>query len=66
LEELRKVAENKRVPFNAYRITTKEEAQNSSLIWTTFGLFYYGEFVTHEMLSSNKFDTLLTKLLLEE
>jgi len=66
LEDLRKVAENKSVPFNAYRITTKEEAQNSPIIWTTFGLFYNGEFITHEILSSNKFDKLLTKLLTEE
>lgn len=66
LEELRKVAENKNVPFNAYRITTKEEGQNAPIVWTTFGLFYNGKFITHEILSANKFDKLLTKLLSEE
>jgi hypothetical protein len=66
LEELRKVAENKGIIFNAHRLTTKDEAQNSPIIWTTFGLFYNGKFITHEMMSSNQFDKLLTKLILEE
>ncbi|PSK03197.1 hypothetical protein C7R92_28725 [Brevibacillus porteri] len=35
-------------------------------IWTTFGVFYNGEFITHEILNSNKFDKLLTELLLDE
>lgn len=63
VEELRKIAENKSVPFHPYKITAKEEAQNSPTIWTTFGLFYNGEFITHEILSPNKFDKLLTKRL---
>jgi len=63
LEELRKVAENKGVPFHTCKISTKEEAQSSPLVWTTFGIFYNGEFITHEILSSNKFDKLLTNLL---
>ncbi|NEW04745.1 GNAT family N-acetyltransferase [Paenibacillus sp. SYP-B3998] len=65
LEELRKVAENKGVPFNARRLTTRDEAQNSPAIWTTFGLFFNGAFITHEMMSSNQFDKLLTKLIAE-
>ncbi|WP_199927585.1 YoaP domain-containing protein [Brevibacillus brevis] len=32
-------------------------------IRTTFGVFYNGELITHEILSSNKFDKLLTELL---
>lgn len=63
LEELRKIAENKNVPFKTIRITTKEKAQNSPTIWTTFGLFYNGKFITHEIISPNKFDRLLSKLL---
>ncbi len=65
LEDLRKVAESKKVPFHTYRIATKEEAQNSPIIWTTFGMFYNGKFITHEIMSSNKFEKLLTKLLSE-
>lgn len=51
VEELRKIAEDKDVPFKAFKITTIEEAQRSPTIWTTFGLFYNGEFITHEIIS---------------
>jgi len=63
LEELRKVAETKDVPFQTRRIMTREEAQNSPAIWTTFSLFYNGHFVTHEIMSPSKFEKLLEKLL---
>ncbi|GIN88821.1 putative N-acetyltransferase YoaP [Heyndrickxia sporothermodurans] len=66
LEELRKVAKYKNVPFKTFKLTTKEETQNSPSIWTTFGLFYNGKFITHEIISPNKFDKLLTKLLAED
>jgi ribosomal protein S18 acetylase RimI-like enzyme len=66
LEELRRIAENKNVPFTTYRLTTKEEAQNSPTLWTTFGLYYNGIFITHEIMSPNKFEKLLTKLLDEK
>ncbi|MCM3800173.1 YoaP domain-containing protein [Caldibacillus thermoamylovorans] len=51
------------MPFKTIRITTKEKAQNSPTILTTFGLFYNGKFITHEIISPNKFDRLLSKLL---
>ncbi|WP_236841107.1 YoaP domain-containing protein [Brevibacillus formosus] len=63
LEELRKVAEAKSVPFHAYKLTTREAAQNAPVIWTTYGLFYQGEFITHEIMSANKFEKWLTELL---
>ncbi|WP_411844572.1 GNAT family N-acetyltransferase [Schinkia azotoformans] len=63
LEELRRVAESKGVPFNTHRLKTKEEAQNAPTIWTTFGIFYDGEFITHEIMSVNKFEKLLTRLM---
>ncbi|MCM3081736.1 MULTISPECIES: YoaP domain-containing protein [Brevibacillus] len=63
---MRKVAESKNVPFHTYRITTKEEAQSSPIIWSTFGLLYNGKFITHEILSVNKFEKLLAKLLSEQ
>lgn len=66
LDELRKVAENKEITFNAHRITTKEDAQNSPAIWTTFSLFNNGKFITHEMMSSNRFNKLLTELYTEQ
>ncbi|MBE1556241.1 GNAT family N-acetyltransferase [Sporosarcina limicola] len=63
LEDLRQVAENSGVTFTTHQLTTKEEAQNAPTIWTTFGLFYNGEFITHEIMSANKFEKVLTKLL---
>lgn len=65
LDDLRKVAEGKNVDFHTYRITTKEEAQSSPIIWTTFGLFYKGKFITHEIMSVNKFEKLLERLISE-
>ncbi|MCY9546664.1 YoaP domain-containing protein [Lysinibacillus xylanilyticus] len=35
---------------------TKDVAQNAPTIWTTFGLFYNGIFMTHEIPSANKFE----------
>jgi len=63
MEDLRKIAENNGVTFTTHQLTTKEEAQNAPTIWTTFGLFYNGKFITHEMMSANKFEKILTNLL---
>lgn len=66
LEDLREVARIKKTPFQVHRIETKEEAQHAPTIWTTFGLFYNGKFITHEIMSPNKFEKLLTKLLVDQ
>ncbi|WP_102275162.1 N-acetyltransferase [Cytobacillus massiliigabonensis] len=66
IDELKKVAESKDVSYKSFQITTKDEAQNSPIVWTTFGLFYNGEFITHEIISANKFEKLLTKLIEED
>ncbi|MGE7092596.1 GNAT family N-acetyltransferase [Lysinibacillus sp. NPDC048646] len=66
VDELKKVAENHKVPFKTHRITTTEQAQNAPTLWTTFGLFYNGKFITHEIMSPNKFDKLLSKLQIEQ
>lgn len=63
LDELRKIANERRISFQTNRITTMADAQNSPTIWTSFGLFYNGKFITHEMMSPAKFDKLLSKLL---
>lgn len=61
-DELAKVAANRQVPFTAHRITSREEALRSPLVWTTFGMFYNGTFITHEIPSANKFEKLLDAL----
>ncbi|WP_068983652.1 MULTISPECIES: N-acetyltransferase [Lysinibacillus] len=61
--DLKNIAEKKRcIPFHAYQLMTKDEAQNAPIIWTTFGLLYNGQFITHEIMSANKFDKLLNTL----
>ncbi|NPC91375.1 GNAT family N-acetyltransferase [Bacillus sp. WMMC1349] len=62
IEELRKVADRNGVHFQSYQFKTKAEAQNGPAIWTTFAVFYQGRFITHEIMSVNKFEKLLHKL----
>jgi len=62
INDLRDATVKKGIPFHAYQLTTKEEAQNAPIIWTTFGLFYNGQFVTHEIMSVNKFEKFLNTL----
>lgn len=45
--------------FQTIHIQSKEEAQNAPAPFTTFSLFYDGEFVTHEILSEKKFEKIL-------
>lgn len=54
---LEKMAKERNVAFQTVHITTKEEAQNAPTPFTTFSLFYNGKFVTHEILSEKKFET---------
>lgn len=65
LDDLQKVAERYEVNFHTYRLTNRVEAQQAPTVWTTFGLFYDGTFITHEIMSASKFEKWLT-LLLEE
>lgn len=62
IRDLEKVAKGHNVPFRVYKTTTREEAQKSINVWPTFGLFYNGNYITHEILSQNKFEKLLLKL----
>lgn len=62
IDDLKKLAEKRGIPFHAYQLRTKDEAQNAPIIWTTFGLFYNGHFMTHEILSANKFEKFLNTL----
>ena len=56
LEEL---AKTKGVDFQVTHIQSREEAQNAPAPFTTFSLFYDGQFVTHEILSEKKFEKIL-------
>lgn len=57
---LENMAQTREIDFHVVHINSKEEAQNAPTPFTTFSLFYNGEFVTHEILSEKKFEKLLT------
>ena len=53
------MAKTRNVEFQTVHIQTKEAAQNAPTPFTTFSLFYNGEFITHEILSEKKFEKIL-------
>lgn len=56
---LQEAAKARNVELHAVHIQTKEQAQNAPTPFTTYSLFYNGEFVTHEILSEKKFEKIL-------
>ena len=57
---LENMAKERSVDFRTIHINTREQAQNAPSPFTTFSLFYNGEFVTHEILSEKKFEKILS------
>lgn len=53
------MAQARGIEFHVVHIQSREEAQNAPTPYTTFSLFYNGEFVTHEILSEKKFEKIL-------
>lgn len=47
------------IDFHVVHIQSREEAQSAPTPFTTFSLFYDGEFITHEILSEKKFKKIL-------
>ena len=56
------IAKSKNVPFKSVRFETAEQAQNAPAPFTTYSLFYNGEFLTNEILSDKKFEKMLSDL----
>ncbi len=59
---LEAVARKNDVEFQAIHIATKDQAQNAPIPFTSFNLFYNGEFVTHEILSEKKFEEYILRI----
>ena len=53
------MAKKKSIPFQAVRLTTTADAQNAPAPFTSYSLFYDGDFITNEILSDKKFEKLL-------
>lgn len=58
IEEL---ARAKGVPFQSIRFETAAQAQNAPAPFTTYSLFWNGDFLTNEILSEKKFEKLLAE-----
>lgn len=59
---IKQIAYNKNIPFEVVLIENKNQAQNFCTPFTTYSLFYNGQFITNEILSENKFEKLLNSL----
>ncbi|UNK16225.1 N-acetyltransferase [Paenibacillus sp. N3/727] len=62
IEDLEKVASEQGMDFASHRLNTREEARKAPSVWTTFCMLYNGKFITHEIMSPNKFEKLLLSL----
>lgn len=56
---LENMAKTRGIDFHVTHIQSREDAQNAPTPFTTFSLFYNGEWVTHEILSEKKFEKIL-------
>lgn len=52
-------AKEKGIDLHTIRYEKKSQAQNAPTPFTTYSLYYNGKFITHEILSSKKFDNIL-------
>lgn len=53
------IAKQQGIPFDSILLETAEQAQNAPAPFTTYSLFYNGEFITNEILSEKKFIKIL-------
>jgi hypothetical protein len=61
LRDLAKVAREFGLTVTSRELTTAESAHNAASPFGTFGVFLHGKFITHQLLSSRKFKSLLEK-----
>lgn len=57
--ELERYAKQHEIPLRLHKITSKAEAQSAPCPFTTYSVFYRGQFVTHEILTVAKFERLI-------
>jgi len=57
---LEQMAKDRGIEFRTVYFETTEQAQKSPTPFTSFSLFYNGEFITHEILSEKKFEKLIS------
>lgn len=57
------IAKKKNVLFKSILFETTQQAQNAPAPFTTYSLFYNGEFVTNEILSDKKFEKMIDNII---
>lgn len=60
---IRDYAKEKSIDLHTIRYENKEQGQNSITPFTTYSLYYNGEFITHEILTDKKFDQIFNSLI---
>ncbi|GMA97993.1 YoaP domain-containing protein [Pelosinus sp. IPA-1] len=60
--ELDMIGEEFDIPIHRIKLESREQAQKSSAVFTTYSAFYNGKFLTHEILSKVKFSKLWEKI----
>ena len=53
---VKEFAEERDIQINIIKYESKEQAQNSNTPFTTYSLYYNGQFITHEILNDKKFE----------
>ncbi|AFS77495.1 putative N-acetyltransferase YoaP [Gottschalkia acidurici 9a] len=56
---IEEIAKDKKIEFKVIKYETTEQAQNAPAPFTTYSLFYNGEFITNDILSDKKFEKIL-------
>ena len=60
--ELKNIADSYNIPLEIIRISSHEKAKNAPSAFCTYSLFYKGRFITHEIISKNKFEKIYKDL----
>lgn len=61
-QELANITQQYHIPFKCIQLTSREDAQHAPCAFTTYGAFYNGEFLTHEILSAKKFKKIMMNI----
>ncbi|HWR07602.1 N-acetyltransferase [Sporomusa sp.] len=61
-KELTAIGEEYNIPINRIKLESKEQARQSPAVFTSYSVFYNGDFLTHEILTQAKFRKLWDKI----
>ena len=63
VELLSNILKNKNISFEVIKLTTCKEAQELGSPFGTLGIYYNGKFVTHELMTENKFEKFIEEVM---